>query len=470
MKILIIATIIVFFILARVAYPAGECRVESWSLNAINPVFDGNWQGIAVASDGNAYFGASTHAPDHGVAFLRFNPHQRELDVLAEDLTVIAGHDPATTVPQGKIHSPIVELDGWLYFTTHLANYWPKAREAYSGAHVMGYNMTTGEFRDFGVVRPRFSIYSAIAVDPVARTLTVFAVPFADDDVANDGCHVYRIDIDSGAITHLGQVVDRGRKASFWMFVDSDGDTWFSIWRDNGNLFQICGQSGEIIRHPNVLPEALLADGSAVDERSAARRSWTWLAPLPGRDKALFTMGLSGGNDERLWLFDPSRPLEYGEAFQPIGTIGATFLSVALGGDRVYFVQYRNLEDARRRMPEGVRDRNPDQLDFAAELHLRSIAIQPDDPATVVDHGRIVDQNGRRPRMIESLAADESGQVFMVGSWSVNHPDEAAMQYVWEGQRFWPGAKPGQFKRMERGEFFAYVKVQGEGNDRTALP
>lgn len=459
MKIITASIVIIFFILARVAYPAAECHVETWSLNAINPVFDGNWQGITAASDGNAYFGASTHAPDSGVAFFRFNPQTRTLSLLAEDLTVVAGYDPAETVPQGKIHSPIVELDGWLYFTTHLANYWPEAREAYPGAHLMGYHIETGAFRDFGVIRPRFSIYSAIAVDPLSRTLTVFTVPFTDDDVANDGCHIYRIDIDSGAVTHLGQVVERGRQASFWMFVDSSGNTWFSIWRDNGNLFQICAQTDEIIRHQNVLPDAMMADGSPVDERSAARRSWTWVDPLPGRDKALFTMGLSGGNDERLWIFDPSRPLKYGEAFRPIGTIGATFLSVARGGNRVYFVQYRNLEDARRRMPEGVRDRNPSQLDFPAELHLRSIAIQPDDPPPVVDHGRIVDQHGRVPRMMESLAANPAGQVFMVGSWSVKHPDEAAMQYVWEGQRFWPNAKPGQFKRMDRGEFFGYVKI-----------
>lgn len=446
-------------------FAAGECQVQTLSLNTtVDPVIDGSWQGITVASDGRCYFGASTHAPHRGVSLLRFDPQTEALAVLAEDLTVVAGYDPAKTVPQGKIHSPIVEADGWLYFTTHLANYWEQARNDFPGAHVMAYHLESGQLRDFGVVRPRYSIYSAIGVDPERQHLTVFVVPFADEDVENDGCHVYRIDIASGEKIDLGRVGDGGRQASFWMFGDRRGDCWFSIWRDGGTLYQVLAESGEVIRHENILPRAVQVDGEKVDERRNARRSWTWLEPLPGRRQALFTMGhsggIDGGTDERLWIFDPSQPLRTGEAFRPIADIGPTFLSVALGGDRVYFVQYRNLEDARRYMPERFRDRDPDEVDFPAELHLRSIGIGSNASERVTDHGRIVDQDGRTPRMIESLAADAEGRVFMVGSWSINDPKEGAMQYVWEGQDFWPEAEAGQFKRMTRGEFFGIVKLE----------
>jgi hypothetical protein len=442
---------------------AAECRVETHSLNAIEPVFDGNWQGIAVASDGRCYFGASTHSPHRGVGFFRFDPVANALSVVAPDLTVVAGYDPAKTVPQGKIHSPIVEADGSLYFTTHLANYWTEARDSFPGAHVMGYHLASGKFRDFGVVRPRYSIYSAIGVDPKRRQLTVFAVPFADADVESGGCHVYRIDIGTGRKTDLGRVGEPGRRASFWMFVDQRGDCWFSIWRDDGTLYQVLADSGRIIRHEHVLPAAMQADGRAVDERRNARRSWTWVEPLPGREQALFTMGhsggLDGGTDERLWLFDPSRPLKEGEAFKPVAEIGSTFLSMARGGERVYFVQYRELADARNGMPERFRDRDPATLGFPAELHLRSIAIGPRASRLVTDHGRIVDQDGRMPRMIESLAADAEGRVYMSGSWTIKDPREATMQYVWEGQDFWPDAAPGEFKRMNRGEFLGVVRL-----------
>lgn len=457
------------FVLPWVQAPAAEpgaegpdCWVETHPLNPWSPFYDGNWQGITVASDGRCYFASSTHAPDRGAGFFRFDPETSRLDVLAEDLTMITGYHPAETVPQGKVHSPIVESDGWLYFATHLANYWPEARNAYPGAHVLGYHLETESFRDFGIVRPGFSIYSAIGVDPVRGQLFVFVVPFADQDVADDGCHLYRIDIESGRMSHLGQVVDRGRRAAFWMFVDHKGDCWFSIWGDGGNLNRVHADSSDIATYTNVLPEARLAgEGGPVSAAQSARRSWTWVTPLPNRKQALFTMGLTGGNDERLWRFDPAAPIETGEAFIPIGEIGATFLSVALGGDRVYFVQYQRLQDARRFMPENMRDRPMAQLDFPAVLHLRSIGIDlasPQQPV-VVDHGRLIDRQARLPRMIESLAADAGGNVFLVGSWTTTAPGETTRQYIWEGQRFWPGEQPGTFKTMQRGEFFGHVEI-----------
>jgi hypothetical protein len=124
-------------------------------------------------------------------------------------MSIICGEDLTKTPPQGKIHSPIVEHDGWLYFTTHLSNYWKEAIDRYSGAHVIGYEMSTQRFRDFGIVHPRFSIYSFINVDPIRQVLYVFLVPFADQDQETDGCHVYRIDISTGKMQDLGKLAGK---------------------------------------------------------------------------------------------------------------------------------------------------------------------------------------------------------------------------------------------------------------------
>ena len=110
-----------------------ECLVRSIALNKIVKYFDGQWQGIIAASDGASYFGASTHSPQHGSSFFKFEPGSEKLTVLAEDMTRVCSEDIARTPPQGKIHSPIVELDGWLYFTTHLSNYWDAAMDKYTG-------------------------------------------------------------------------------------------------------------------------------------------------------------------------------------------------------------------------------------------------------------------------------------------------------------------------------------------------
>ena len=431
-------------------------------MNRICKEWDGQWQGITVASDGNCYFSTSTHSRSHGAGFHRYDPETGEHVVLAEDLTIICG-EKDTDTQQGKIHSPIVEHKGWLYFATHLSNYWPEGIERYTGAHVLGYELATGRFRDFGIVKSRYSIYSAIDVDPDRDLLYVFVVPFLDELIRNSGCFLYSIDIATGRKHELAQVTTGQRGTSFWFFVDKQGNCWFTLWKwhesyehDHGNLYCYRPNTGEMETYRDVLPKGEWIDGTTVEnKKDLVRRSWTWAQALPGREKCLFTMGRTGGGDERLWIFDPSKNIDDGEAFQPLAYIGSTFLETALGGDRVYFVQYASLDDQRVQSAEANREKSPADLDFNDELHLRSVSISPDEGLQVVDHGAIVDQDGRRPRMINSLAADDEGRVYMMGSWYVNDYREASMQIMLSEH-------PGEniYKLVDRGEFFAVARTR----------
>ncbi len=167
-------------------------------------------------------------------------------------------------------------------------------------------------------------------------------------------------------------------------------------------------------------------------------------------------MGTWGGGDERLWVFDPSKDIESGEAFQPIASIGSTFLHVALGGERVYFVQYEDLNDERTKGAEFEREKDPDVVGYTESLHLRSVSISGSDHE-VIDHGRIIDQEGRACRFINSLAADEKGRVYMNGSFYVNSPKEATLQILFQSH-------PGEdlYKLVKRGEFFAVTELNYE--------
>lgn len=44
---------------------SAEQMVQSFALNGYKRVLDGQWQGIRYASDGNVYFGSSTHSAHH---------------------------------------------------------------------------------------------------------------------------------------------------------------------------------------------------------------------------------------------------------------------------------------------------------------------------------------------------------------------------------------------------------------------
>ena len=439
------------------------CQAYSIALNEIEQDYDGQWQGIVVASDGNCYFGSSTHSYRQGAGFFRFDPRNRELTTLARDMTAVCGEDLTKTPSQGKIHSPIVEHDGWLYFTTHLSNYWKAAIDSYTGAHVIGYEMSTGRFRDFGIVRPRFSIYSFINVDPDRNKLYVFSVPFADEDTESGSCNVFGIDIASGEMEDLGRPAGKGRNASFWSYVDLDGHCWFTMWGAGkrfsagglGNLYRVAAESGQIECFEDVLPEAKLwPDGKRRSEESQADRSWTWAQSLPDRERCLFAMGMGGSDDERLWVFDPSKNIALGTAFQPVGFIGPVFLALALGKERVFYIQRGDPASHRGYSGEGKRDDDPDVVGKNEDYHLKSISLAPGTYGEVTDHGAIVDQEGRAPRHIDSLAADQEDRAYMVGSWHILPGDQPTLQIDLEN--------PKVFHTMKRGQFFAVCDVSDD--------
>lgn len=437
------------------------CNVTSISMNKICREWDGQWQGMTVASDGACYFSSSTHSAAHGAGFHKYDPKTKHHTVLAEDMTVLCGEEK-TLAQQGKIHSPVVECDGWLYFATHLSNYWKEGIERYPGAHVVGYEMSTGKFRDMGIVRPRYSVYSAINADPGRKKLYVLSVPFSESDIQSDGTHLYSIDIATGKKEDLGIVAEKKRGASFWFYVDHTGNCWFTLWKlhgnydnDHGNLY--CYRPGKkgIEIYKDVLPQGKRIDGKPIDdEKLKSQRAWTWAKELPGREKCLFTMGIWGGGDERLWMFDPSKNIGSGDAFEEIAPIGSTFLQVALGGNRLYFIQYADLQHERDSVAEFARDRDPEITGYNESLHLRSVSIEKGSAHIISDHGKIVDQDGRAARFINSMAADDKGNVYMYGSWYVKSLKEASFQILFSE---YPGENI--YKLMKRGEFFAVADL-----------
>ncbi len=438
-------------------------KVYSISMNKICKEWDGQWQGMAVASDGNCYFGSSTHAKSHGAGFHKFDPRTYRHTMIVEDMTYQCGEQDLP-FQQGKIHSPIVECDGWLYFCTHLSNYWKEGIEAYPGAHVFGYEMATGNFRDYGIVKERYSIYSAIAVDPVLKKLYVFSVPFVPELYKSDGCHLMSIDMVTGEKKDCGKVVDGRLGASFWFFVDKDSNVWFTLWKRNyvyendfGNLYCYNPSADSIKVYDNVLPKGQLIDETPVSEARNEQRAWTWLSPFPGRDKCYFIQGTLGGGDERLWIFDPSKDIVSGEAFEPVAYIGSSYFETAVGGDRLYFCQYEDLEDARTIFSEDEREIDPDSPAYVdRKIHLRSISLTEGGlHREIKDHGALIDQDGRQALMIMSMAADADGHVFVYGSWRPKSFKEATLQYL-----LFEYPNGDLYRLLKRGEFFAVINTK----------
>ncbi|MBC8646528.1 MAG: hypothetical protein H7X85_05155, partial [Thermoanaerobaculia bacterium] len=264
------------FLLLSTASPA-EQRVQSFALNGYKRVLDGQWQGIRYASDGNVYFGSSTHSAHHGASFFKYDSATRQVTLLAEDLTTICGEDPQTN-PQGKLHSDIVEAHGWLYMATHFSSELPGAYDTWTGSHVIGYELATGQFRDYGVVHPNYNAYSAIGVDPVRNYLYVFLTGQLPGQVS----YLFRIHTVTGAKTNLGQV-GTAFSASFWTFVDRRGDVWFSVVGQYGALWRVRGDTGQLDVFPNALPPMYRWDAEELAGAPEQANRWImWMQPLDG--------------------------------------------------------------------------------------------------------------------------------------------------------------------------------------------
>jgi hypothetical protein len=379
---------------------AERVALTNYPLNRHIRMLDGQWQGTFLASDGNVYVGGGSHNPDLGAAFFRYEPKARALKMLVENITPFCGEDQSKTPPQGKLHSPVVEHKGWLYLGTHLANYTEEGRKAYTGAHLLGYHLATGKFRDFGVIHPNFTNYSALGLDARRGRICFYVTPFYE----GEGSRLYWVDIATGRKKDLGLVArwtnrkDHGPPA-FHCFVDAAGDCWLTT-RYERALYVARAATGRIEAHADALPEAVLT--------YPVRDPWRGLRALD-EHRALVLMAGT------MWIFDSRRAPRGEGTFTPIrdgmdptGRVEC----FAYGGGRLYWT-FRG------------KDRN-------APLHLLSASVQ--NPGEAVDHGEIVD-GGRRPMWAGDLITDGRGTVYMVGRWYVTDEDMNEFGMVRHGMR-----------------------------------
>jgi uncharacterized repeat protein (TIGR01451 family) len=411
--------------------------VQTFALNDYKRELDGQWEGIRLASDGNVYFASASHSAHVGAAFFRYDTGTGQVTELAHEITDICGEDVQTN-PQGKIHSDVVEANGWLYMATHFAAEKPGTYAAWTGSHALGYELATGQWRDYGVLLPGYTGYAAVGVDPARNFLYVFLT----SQVAGQPAYVYRVDTVTGDKINLGQVsapTSGGYDyASFWTFVDQRGDVWLSIKNQNGDLLQIHGDTGLIEVHSNALPALVRWDSDQLETDAVLQSSRyiQWMQPLDG-DRALLTLANGG----MLYLFDATQPMA--SAFTEIRHIGYNYLGLAVGGNRVFYYQRENRAWGNQDAPQNY--------------HLMSVSLDSSAGYPITDHGLMVDQGGRTVWRAPGMMTDGLGKVYMIGDWWTVPGDLGTLRYNWNGGN-------ETYEQLPRGEFFAVASVS------TAMP
>ncbi len=381
-------------VMAVMAKSGLAISAEGHNINVLanRPHLDGQWLGMHYASDGNCYFGSSDHCAHEGAAFLKYDPRSHEASVLCSDITTLTGDDPYY-YPQGKLHSQLVEANGWLYWGTHWSNdQFPGGQTTYwKGTHFQAYCLATGEFRDYGIIADHYTTYAAVGVDPVRNYGYVFSCP-----IWGAG-HIYRYDLTSGAKTDL-YALPSGTAQVFHFFVDQRGDVWFSAGYDNGSMWVIRGATGTVERFNNALPPIYNWNSDTL-QADQPGRFIMWMEPLADGDRAVFTEGYYGG---RLYLFDSTKDVASGAAFSSAAWIGYTDLGLAVNGDKVIYYQRAN---------------NGYYHQEYKDFHLMSVDLNPAVTPQIQDYGLIVDQIGRIPWRLPAMMADGGGTIFMTGDW-----------------------------------------------------
>ena len=124
---------------------------------------DSHFYSAMLASDGCIYYTLCTHRYDKHGTMCRYDPSRNEVSVLW-DFGQAFGETDTRTVSQGKSHAPYYELDGRLFFSTHVgyfavtqdnrevpAQSSPEGYAPYPGGHCAYYDLKTGKITDLGI-------------------------------------------------------------------------------------------------------------------------------------------------------------------------------------------------------------------------------------------------------------------------------------------------------------------------------
>jgi len=175
------------------------------------PQSDETFNGMGCGSDGRIYYALSSKAIDVGAQLFCYDPARDEIQRLG-DLTEAAGEAGIRAIPQGKVHVPLVESAGRLYFATHLDYYEirdgretfstqpPGGYRPYPGGHFLSYDPATRRFEDLGR-DPGGEGIVTMSGDPVRRRLYALTWPSG---------RFLRCDVDSRGLRDLGPVQEGG--------------------------------------------------------------------------------------------------------------------------------------------------------------------------------------------------------------------------------------------------------------------
>jgi len=390
------------------------------------------YNAISTASNGNVYYVLSSAECDIGGQMYVYNPENDQTKWIA-DLTNICGEKDAKAISQGKSHVNFYEMNGKLYFATHVGFYEiidgmerlpvhpPEGFSLYPGGHIVSYDLADGKFEDLCIAPDGEGI---ITMTLDADRGQIYGITWPKG-------YFIHYDIEKDKLKNLGLVSANGeagipgqdyRVLCRSMFVDHrDGAVYFST--SEGDIFRYKPgfNSPEKVEDVNLQLD-YFGEYDATHPGSMGY-NWRRIVWYAAEGVAYGVHGNSG----YLFRFDPKIPkIEIVERItsEPSRKSGMYdqfsygYLGFELGpkNETLYYLTGGPI------YIDGKRVTGLDEIAMGAakgleNLHLITYTIPS---KKYIDHGPIFYEDGEIPTYVNSIAIDKAGNVYTLARFEHN--------------------------------------------------
>lgn len=195
-----------------------------------------NWGGSIFASDGNYYCAIGDHQSIHGHSYVyKVNPASKDMQMVV-DFTKAANLAAGDYSP-GKIHCPLMELDGWLYFIGYPGGSGRDDEHHYKGDPMLRYQLSTGKIEQMPIPAPYCCVPSSVIYAP-KKVMYALATAGENSPIKGDMFVAYDL-VNNKVLFQGGPPCDVTRS----ILVTADGVAYYSSGHMNPPKPQVRGRA-----------------------------------------------------------------------------------------------------------------------------------------------------------------------------------------------------------------------------------
>ncbi|MDO8542382.1 MAG: hypothetical protein Q7S40_18235 [Opitutaceae bacterium] len=399
-------------------------RLTATTYNSGFPDAHDTYNGMGCGTDGRIYYVLSSEKFDVGAQMYCFDPDARSIRHVG-DLTEACGEKGKKTIVQGKSHVNFAEVDGKLYFSTHIGYYSiidgmekmgipPAGWKAYPGGHLLSLDRNSGDFEDFGVAPEGEGILTT-SMDIKRGRMYGITWPSG---------YFFRFDLARKNWKNFGTFAakgESGKGADYRTLCRSiavnpeDGSAYFSI--STGDLFRYDYAQDKVAP---VAGEDLRKDYFGLyDPTSPGHMGYNWRQTFYcPTDRMIYGVH---GNSGYLFRFDPVRirievldrlTSEVSQRSGMFDQFSYGYLGFALGPDNrtIYYLTGGPIYQNGRR----VAGKNSTAMGEAKGLENLHLVTYDIPNQRYRDHGAIFYANGDRPLYVNSIAVGLDDTVYFL--------------------------------------------------------